>query len=450
MATARLRNKLSVGCRSFQYQFIRKSYITGKDELSELTNCAKNSVKFPITSFAFRAGDMRSDDAKEFLTVMGSSIKKLTLSAVGNATLCGEMNLCFILSHTPNLQTLIFEGGSNYVSIAPKQLFLPSLKTIEIACQLYVDTIADFELILNGAPNLENIVAVWRLDDLKPIFNTNKVHTIKSWCPSKFPWSSGLVHLVTASKDALRLNELVITIADIHHTLDRVDAKQLWKCLFEVLDKNTIQKLILNFSKYPANVSFPLNMDNVKELVLMPHSKSEVLRYFPVDTKMNSTFPRLHTLSFYDPLYHVCCANPGWEDYVPLSDEILPTVTTLNLRGESTSIRMLRKLKKMCPNVRNLEIHLKEKSDKEFIIKELCGEWRNLKKLSIDLQTENLASLDSVFTGLSPECIQSLNDDRSLTEQEKLEKAENTRYVLWIGNISGKNIGQCVLMIFLS
>lgn len=441
IATARL-IQMDLLCKRFGYRYIRKCYLTvaGNRTLSELIECAKKSVKFPSTSFSFRAGDMCSEDAKEFLTLMGSSIKTLTLIAVDNATLCSKMNLTTILSQTPNLETLIFEGGSYYDSKVTHQLMLPSLKSIQIAGQL--NTPLGLELILNGAPNLENIAGIWRLDDLEPIVITDKIHTIKCWCPSKFPFSSGLVRLATATEDKLKLSELVL--ADEHqYSSNRVDTELLWKCFHEILSTNTIQKLIVNPTEYPVNATFPLNMDNVKELVLMPSYKP-IGRHFPLNINFNSTFPHIRTLSFYDPLYHKCCACTDWENSFPLSDEfkdfnqILSTVTTLNLRKESTSIRMLRKMKKMCPNVENLEICLGKKSDTKKVFHELCGEWRQLKTLSIDMKQREVESLDSLFTGLSRKYGDSLNADQSLTEQEKLRKAEDTRIVLWIGNISGK------------
>lgn len=375
---------------------------------------------------------MCSDDAKEFLSVMGHSVKTLTLDAVDNGSLTGNMNLTTILNHTPNLETLIFNGGSYYDSKATDRLILPSLKNIQIACQF--SSSAGIKSILNGAPNLEKIDAVWRLDDLEPIVTCDKVHTIKSWCPSKFSFPAGLIQLVTATDNKLKLSELVLFIAepDVHgNSSDEVDIELLWKCFQKVLNKKTIQKLILNCSKFPVNASFPLNMDNVKELVLMPNSHPERLRYFPHGINLDSTFPQLDTLSFYDPLYHVCCAGGDWNNGFPLSNEfenfnqILPMVTTLNLRGESTSIRMLQKMKKLCPNVQNLEIYLNEKLDKMQIIRELCSEWQNLKKLSINLDECELKlkdNLDGVFSG-------------SLTAAKRLKKAEDT---MWIGNISGR------------
>lgn len=435
IATARL-IRLNTQCKRFQYHYIRKSYLAGNGQLSELIKCAESSVRFPSTSFTFRAGDMCSDDAKEFLTVMGSSVKTLTLCAVNNATLCSNMNLANILSHTPNLETLIFDGGSYYDFKTTSPLMLPSLKTIKITCQLYIHT-TDLESILNAAQNLENIVDAWRLDNLKPILTANKIHAVKKWCPSKFSFPAGLIQLATATEDELKLNELVIFIGGI-------DTELLWKCFLKILNTNTIQKLILNCSKYPANASFPLNMENVEELVLMPNSNPKALRHFPFNINLNSTFPRVNTLSFYDPLYHVCCAGTAWENCFPLSDafgdfnEILSTVTTLNLREESTSIRMLRKMKKICPNVQILEICPNKKMDTTKIVKELCGEWRNLKKLSIVMTQSNFELLDSAFTGLSAKCLERLNGYRSFTDQEKLKKAEDKRNVLWIGNISGK------------
>lgn len=444
IATARL-IRLNTRCKLFQYHYIPKCYLSGNGQLSELIKCAENSVRFPSTSFTFRAGDMWSEDAKEFLTVMGSSVKTLTLCAVINATLCGNMNLANILSHTPNLETLIFDGGSYYDFKATNPLMLPSLKTIEITCQLYIHP-TDLESILNAAPNLENIVAAWRLDNLKPILTTNKIHTVKKWCPSKFSFPAGLIQLATATEDELKLSELVIFICGSgdQHKYDGIDTELLWECFLKILNTKTIRKLILNCTKYPANASFPLNMDNVEELVLMPKSNPKALRHFPFNININSTFPRVNTLSFYDPLYHVCCAGTAWENCFPLSDafgdfnEILSTVTTLNLREESTSIQMLRKMKKICPNVQILEICLNKKLDTTKIVKELCGEWRNLKKLSIVMTQSNFELLDSAFTGLSAKCLERLNGDRSLTDQEKLKKAEDKRNVLWIGNISGK------------
>lgn len=443
IATTRL-NKLHTPCSSFQYQYIPKCY----GGLSELMKCAKNSVKFPCTSFTFRAGDMRSEDAKEFLTLMGSSAKTLTLYAVDNATLCSDMNLTTILSHTPNLETLVFAGCFDTITTRAT-LALPLLKYIKIDGEVYT-SMTEIKLILNGAPHLENIANVWRLNNLEPILTTKKIHTVKSWCPSTFAFPSGFIQLVTATEDQLKLSELVVFIDESNrHNLMEIDAELLWNCFQKVLNQNTVRKLILKRSKYPVNAAFPLNMDNVKELVLMSDSHSEY-KHFPHRINLNTTFPRLTTLSFYDPMLccAVCCADRERENRFPFLDEFadsngsFPSVTTLNLRDGSTSIRMLRRMKKICPNVQNLEICLKGKIDRKRIVQELCGEWRHLKKLTIDLQQNELKdNLDLAFTGLCPAYIESLNGDLTLTDKQKLRRVEDTRYVLWIGNISGKKLG---------
>lgn len=447
IATAHL-TRVNTGCSHFQYHFVQKCYIAGHDQqLSALVKCAKKSVKFPTTSFSFRAGDMSSKDAKEFLAVLGSSVKTLRLVAVDNASLSCNMNLTTILSHTPNLETLILDGGSYFDATATQKFMLPSLKCIKIDCSVYTP-MTGIEMLLNGAINLKSIVAAWRLEGVEPIVNAKKIHTVKSWCPTKYSRPLSLVQLTTATEDELKLNELVVYIHEKNLNSEyKVDMELLWKCVHKILEQNTIRKLILNRSEYPANASFPLNMDKVEELVLMPDSKSK-LKHFPVNTNLSCAFPQLNTLSLYDPLYHACCARREWENSFPLSDEfknfhfaIFPLVTTLNLRGNSSSIRMLRRMKKICPNVQNLEICLNNKMDKEIICRELCGEWRNLKKLSIDLKECNLElkdNFDTAFTGLGPENLKSLNGDRSLTEEDKLRKAEDARDVLWIGNISGK------------
>lgn len=388
---------------------------------------------------------MRSNDAKEFLTAMGTSVKTLTLYAVDNATLCGKMNLTDILSSTPNLQTLIFKGGSYYDLTPAHRLTLPALKSVILCCQY--NTVKDIESILRGASNLETFDGVWRLDDVKPILTTNKIHTVKRWSPSKYLFPSGLVRLATAPEGELKCNELVVNISDPSvHGSNGVSAKHLWKCFLKLLSANTIRKLILNCSKYPANASFPLNMDGVKELILMPKTNPGKLKHFPIGINLGATFPQLDTLSLYDESYHACCAGSHWDHCFPLANPdgtvgILSSVTTLNLRQKSVSVRMLRAMKKICPIVQNLELCIHEDVlDKNRIIEELCGEWRHLKKLSIDLlfRNDELVSLDSAFTGLKEDSLKDINDDRTLTEEGKLRKAEDTRYVLWIGNIDGE------------
>lgn len=441
IATNRL-TQLNVQCKSLNYHYVPKCYRSGDVQLSELIKCAKKSVQFPATSFSFRAGDMCSTDAKEFLTAMGPSVKTLTLDAVDNASLCGKMNLTAILSHTPNLQTLIFKGGSYYELTPNDPLILPALRSIILSCQYY--TVNDFEPILRAAPNLDHFEGAWRLDDVKPIITTNKIHTVKRWCPSKFPFPSGLVRLATAADGELKCSDLVVNICRPSiYSSNGVNVGRLWKCLLQLFTANTIQKLILNCSNYPPGASFPLNMDSVKEIVLMPHKNPGKLLHFPIGLNLSATFPQLDTLSLYDPLYHVCCAGKKWDLCFPLSNPDgtvgnLASVTTLNLRQESVSIRMLRAMKKICPNVQNLELCIFGKLDKNQLIQELCGDWRLLKKLSIELINDyGLSSLDSAFTGLKEECLKNIIGDQTLTEQGKLRKADDTRHVLWIGNIGG-------------
>ncbi len=433
---------------NFDYYYIRNCYLTGKGQLSELVECAKRSVKFPCTSFCFRAGDMRSKDAKEFLATMGSSVKTLTLYGVSNGTLCGDMNLTDILSKTHKLETLVFRGGSYYNFTTANRLMLPALKSIKFTC-FY--TSANINLIMSGAPLLDNIVGAWKLDDVMPIVTTNKIHAVKSWSPSKFQSTGNLIKLATATEGELLLSKMCIAIHDDtvnhgHHS-NEISTERLWQSYQKLLSANTIRKLILHCSKYPDNASFPLNLDNVNELILMPTSRPYALRHFPFGIRLDATFPQVKTLSLYDQAYHVCCAGSKWDNCFPLSDAIadftgtLPTVTTLNLRQESASVQMLRRLKKICPNVQNLELRLSRESNKVKIIKEVFGDWRNLKRLTIDLEfkSDSLKSLDLLFIGLGAESLRSLMYSQSLTEREKLRKAEDTRHVLWIGSITGRS-----------
>lgn len=387
---------------------------------------------------------MRSKDANEFLTYMGTSVQTLTLDAVENGTLCGKMNLADILSRTPNLQTLIFKGGSYYDPTPTYRLTLSALRSVKLFCQY--TSVKDMEFVLNSASNLESFDGAWRLDDLSPIVETKKIHAVKKWCPTKFLFPGGLVRLVAESKgDELKLSELVVNIRDSLIDSSGICPELLWKCFLQLLNTNTIQKLILNCSKYPANASFPLNMHRVKELILMPITNPGKMKHFPIGINLNATFPCLRTLSLYDESYHVCCAGANWDHCFPLSSVdgtvgTLSSVTTLNLRQKSVSIRMLRAMKRICPNVRQLEICIHEELDKNRLIEELCGEWRNLSTLSIDLiyKSDELVSLDSAFTGLKTENLENLKAGQTLTEREKLKWVEDTRYTLWIGNMTGE------------